>query len=148
VVIRVINVDSTLIAEIPLVGDVTVLKSNIPCPRCTVDRYYKYHSNASRAKTNESVYKPCALVLRVSQAEVKAVGKCKICSVVIETKYKKAKPVAHHLQSKALYPHLALDVDNGITLCWACHIQHHSEHKLERTHPITGAIALGDRLWD
>lgn len=28
---------------------------------------------------------------------------------------------AHHIRAKFHYPKLALDLDNGVTLCWRCH---------------------------
>ena len=32
---------------------------------------------------------------------------------------------AHHIKSKEEYPELIFDLDNGLTLCICCHIQHH-----------------------
>lgn len=32
---------------------------------------------------------------------------------------------AHHIQPKALYPELSLDLDNGVTLCKKCHSELH-----------------------
>ena len=32
---------------------------------------------------------------------------------------------AHHIQPKSIFPELALDLDNGMTLCKGCHIEVH-----------------------
>jgi 5-methylcytosine-specific restriction endonuclease McrA len=32
---------------------------------------------------------------------------------------------AHHILSKAKHPELALLINNGITLCWNCHVEEH-----------------------
>ncbi len=32
---------------------------------------------------------------------------------------------AHHIKPKGLYPDIALDVANGVTLCWDCHKEEH-----------------------
>jgi hypothetical protein len=32
---------------------------------------------------------------------------------------------AHHIKQQAMFPELALDLDNGITLCRSCHVQEH-----------------------
>jgi 5-methylcytosine-specific restriction endonuclease McrA len=32
---------------------------------------------------------------------------------------------AHHIKQQAMFPELALDLDNGITLCRSCHTQEH-----------------------
>lgn len=36
---------------------------------------------------------------------------------------------AHHIKHFADYPEMALDLDNGITLCKKCHIQLHKEER-------------------
>jgi predicted restriction endonuclease len=38
---------------------------------------------------------------------------------------------AHHIKPYALYPKLAWDIDNGITLCDKCHHEAH-EHRIDR----------------
>lgn len=47
---------------------------------------------------------------------------CQVCGY----KKKRRKEVnAHHILSKAKWPHLALSVSNGVTLCKWCHKEHH-----------------------
>ena len=36
--------------------------------------------------------------------------------------------VAHHIKEKSQYPDLVFDLDNGITLCSNCHIEHHRKN--------------------
>jgi hypothetical protein len=38
---------------------------------------------------------------------------------------------AHHVKPKALFPDLALEVDNGLTLCQPCHLSEHRRMKQE-----------------
>jgi len=37
--------------------------------------------------------------------------------------------VAHHIKSWEEYPELRVDLENGMTLCKACHMRHHKNHK-------------------
>lgn len=43
---------------------------------------------------------------------------------------------AHHIRPFAEYPDLRLDLDNGVTLCKACHKRVHKEKDSEWLHPI------------
>ena len=36
---------------------------------------------------------------------------------------------AHHLEDGSHNPELRFDVDNGVTLCWACHMALHTMYK-------------------
>ena len=38
---------------------------------------------------------------------------------------------AHHLQSQLDHPELALDLENGITLCHRCHRKAHKDHQVK-----------------
>lgn len=40
---------------------------------------------------------------------------------------------AHHIKRKSTHPELALNLDNGITLCSNCHNEHHKGEKHQRT---------------
>ncbi len=51
---------------------------------------------------------------------------CRICKI----KCRKGNIVAHHLKLFSEFPELRFIVDNGITLCRACHIKVH-RHNLE-----------------
>lgn len=41
--------------------------------------------------------------------------------------------VAHHIISKNKRPDLALNLNNGVTLCVKCHVEY---HKRTKTHPL------------
>jgi 5-methylcytosine-specific restriction endonuclease McrA len=41
---------------------------------------------------------------------------------------------AHHVNPQAAFPGLALDIDNGITLCKECHVREHRRMKAEVKH--------------
>lgn len=43
--------------------------------------------------------------------------------------HKKNSLVAHHIKPWNEYPELRLVVGNGLTLCRACHMRHHKNHK-------------------
>jgi len=39
---------------------------------------------------------------------------------------------AHHILPKSTHPELALDVENGKTLCYACHKKEHENNRMPR----------------
>lgn len=45
---------------------------------------------------------------------------CQMCAALFRSDF--ARLQVHHIRPKSLYPHLALRIDNGITLCTGCHI--------------------------
>lgn len=45
-------------------------------------------------------------------------GKCRVCGST-------SKLHAHHIKLRSKHPELALDLDNGITLCFSCHMDEH-----------------------
>lgn len=45
---------------------------------------------------------------------------CQVCGIRDEIKN-----IAHHILHKAHYPHLAFNINNGITLCYKCHRECH-----------------------
>jgi 5-methylcytosine-specific restriction endonuclease McrA len=49
---------------------------------------------------------------------------CKYCSST-------NKIVAHHIKPKELYPELRLDINNGITLCYSCHLLAHTTFEVK-----------------
>lgn len=42
---------------------------------------------------------------------------------------------AHHIKPKAMHPELALEIDNGLTLCRDCHLAEHRRIRLEIKQP-------------
>jgi len=52
-------------------------------------------------------------------------GKCVACG-------KKEDLHAHHIKPKASHPELMLDIDNGKTLCYACHKLEHEKNRPTR----------------
>lgn len=44
---------------------------------------------------------------------------------------------AHHIKPKSTHPELALDLSNGITLCYSCHKQEHERNRQQRIRSST-----------
>ena len=55
---------------------------------------------------------------------------CVICS-------KNTKTHAHHILPKSKYPELAMDVNNGVTLCRYCHLEYHDVYELNNVNSIS-----------
>lgn len=52
---------------------------------------------------------------------------------------------AHHIKEYAKYPELRLDINNGITLCRECHMEHHGR-KLKSKTPIACGCGCGTMI--
>ena len=55
---------------------------------------------------------------------------CVICG-------KNTKTHAHHILPKSKYPELAMDVNNGVTLCRYCHLEYHDLYELNDVNPTS-----------
>ena len=58
-------------------------------------------------------------------------GKCRICGST-------SKLHTHHIKMKSKYPELALDPDNGVTLCFSCHMDEHRNIRRKMREEIEG----------
>ena len=47
---------------------------------------------------------------------------------------------AHHIHSFSFFPHLAWDLDNGITLCESCHYKVHAKKRHDGIYFVNGVI--------
>lgn len=70
-------------------------------------------------------------------------GKCMKCESTTSL-------VAHHIQSKSKFPELKLCLDNGITLCTECHVEHHKHNRDEIVKSdeakANGKVALKNKI--
>jgi len=65
-------------------------------------------------QSNDGRYK----LRKWSKAIIKRDKKCVVCG-------SRKRLEAHHLFDKNTYPHKALDINNGVTLCKKCHTEFH-----------------------
>ena len=84
-------------------------------------QYRKDHPEVN-LRVQKKLYKKIGITRYQIQAWTKVIRKGKNCSYCDSDK----KLHSHHLLTKAKYPGLALNENNGIPLCVTCHREHHS----------------------
>ena len=84
---------------------------NIVCPECD----YAYKPKKDRNLDRRNGNPVCKWAREVKDRDG---YKCQECGTTEDLE-------AHHIKSWADYPNLRLDVNNGITLCHACHVKRH-----------------------
>lgn len=87
-------------------------------PEITLKSYIKHLEKISKSFNMNSIKFKYALMSWSSSIKKLDNNICKNCS-------SKNNLHAHHIQPKSLFPKLALELDNGITLCKNCHSEIH-----------------------